>query len=78
MGSIPARCWAFISLSILSNVSSNMSLEEVQHYCYCYKNESLAVLLGVKPAKLSKVWDLKKSNQKKSGNVAREHFHASE
>ena len=32
MGSIPAECWAFPTSSILSNVSLNRSLGEVQHY----------------------------------------------
>ena len=48
VGSIPIRYWLF-SLSILSNVSLNRSLEQVQqHYCFSYKNESLAAQIVAK------------------------------
>ena len=47
----------FFSLSILSNVS----LTGFSRRCNItvFPDESLAVQLGVKPAKLSTVWDLK-------------------
>ena len=55
-GLILGRVLDFFSFSILSNVSLNRSLGEVQHYCSSFKNKSLA---WGKTSLISSVWDLK-------------------
>ena len=57
------RSWARFQpvaelIPLLSNLSFNRSLEEVQHDCFSYKNETQAVQLGAKQAEISTGWDL--------------------
>ena len=60
---VTKRSWARFQpvtelFPLLSNLPLNKSLNEVQHYCFSYKNEIQAVQLGAKQAEISTGWDL--------------------